>query len=372
MIKPFQKKYFPNLNATRFLAFVPVFLTHCFYTNDPQLKATAIYSFVQDHLKLGLLALDYFFVLSSFLISWIIYEELEMNGSFSIRNFYIRRSLRIFPLYFLVVLFGFTLYYGSVFLDLHSISQLPSFHHFLFFTLNFYMMNYGMNFLFFLTFFWSVSVEEQFYVFWALVLKFIQRFDVIISVILIVSSLIFRYVNIHDNPRLVFHTLSSLANFGVGNLLCIAFYKHREACVTFINAMSISLKRMIYLLFAGMCLCYNDIFCVDSMVVIERLVFALFFAFVIADLAFSKKPSFQLERIRWMDYFGQLSFGLYCYHGIILTAAYFILQRMDCLSSPWLVFVVTPIILFGSTLLAAHLSYRWIEKPILKLKRNFY
>jgi peptidoglycan/LPS O-acetylase OafA/YrhL len=370
--KGFQKKYFNNLNATRFLAFLPVFLTHCFYTNDVNVKASSVYLFVQEHLKLGLLALDYFFVLSSFLISWIIYEEQEKLGKFSIRNFYIRRSLRIFPLYFLVVMLGYVLCFGDAFFDFHWLAPLPSFHHFLFFTLNFYMMNYGLDFLFFLTFFWSVSVEEQFYVFWALVLKFFQRLDVLISVVLILSSLVFRYVNIHDNSRLIFHTLSSLANFGIGNLLCIAFFKHANKSRSIINAIDVSLKRFIYLLFVMVCIYYNQIFCSDYMVVMERFIFAMFFAFVIADLAFSDKPSFNLERFRWMDYFGQLSFGLYCYHGIIMTMAYFLLSKFDCLRNPWLVFGLTPILLFASTLMMAHFSYRWIEKPMMKLKSKFY
>ncbi len=372
MTKGFQKKYFINLNATRFLAFLPVFLTHCFYTNDEQLKSTSIYVFVQGHLKLGLLALDYFFVLSSFLISWIIYEEIETHTDFSIRNFYVRRSLRIFPLYFLIVGIGFAIQFYDHFNHYSLIASLPSFHHFLFFTLNFYMMNHGIHFLFFLTFFWSVSVEEQFYVFWALVLKYMRKYDVLISVLLIVTSLVFRAMNINNNQRLVFHTFSSLANFGVGNLLCIAFFNHQVKAEKLLALIPLTMKYFIYAAFLLVCVLYNQVFCVDYLVVPERFLFALFFAFVIADLAFSEKPTFHFERLKWMNYFGQLSFGMYCYHGIIMTLAYFLLSKTELLHIPSMVFFITPIVLFVVTLLFAHYSYVLIEKPILKWKKRFY
>lgn len=372
MTRAFEKKYFRNLNATRFLAFLPVFLTHCFFTNDETIKKHVLFVFVQQHLKLGLLALDYFFVLSSFLISWIIYEELSIKGEFSIKNFYIRRSLRIFPLYFVIVILGFVIQFFDRISGTFMLEALPSFHHFLFFTLNFYMMNHGLNFLFFLTFFWSVSIEEQFYVFWALVLKFISKFDVVISVLLIITSLIFRAINIHEDNRLVFHTLSSLANFGLGNLLCIAFFKYPFISQRLIDAISSNTKRIIYLVFLMICFWYNLLFSSQVMVVVERLFFALFFVFVIADLAFSAKPSINLEGVRWMNYFGQLSFGLYCYHGVLMTCAFYLLAHTSFLSSTSMVLLITPLVLLLATLLTAHVSYRFIEKPILKFKANYY
>ena len=108
MLSPQKSKYyFPNLDASRFWAFIPVYLTHCFYSTNSTIINSNFYVFVQHHLKLGLLGLDYFFVLSGFLITWIIIEEQKQTKKFSLKNFYVRRGLRIFPLYFLMVCIGF-------------------------------------------------------------------------------------------------------------------------------------------------------------------------------------------------------------------------------------------------------------------------
>ncbi|MFN5209860.1 MAG: acyltransferase family protein [Bacteroidota bacterium] len=135
---PKARTYFPNLDASRFLAFIPVFFTHVFFSNNPKVIHSGAYLFVQNHLQLGLLGLDYFFVLSGFLITWIILEEAARRGTFSLYHFYVRRSLRIFPLYFAVVLSGFFLVFLLQLLPGQSPSELPSFFYFLTFTLNFY------------------------------------------------------------------------------------------------------------------------------------------------------------------------------------------------------------------------------------------
>jgi peptidoglycan/LPS O-acetylase OafA/YrhL len=284
----------------------------------------------------------------------------------------VRRTLRIFPLYFLVVFIGFAIVtLGNQFGEL-QLHQLPEFTNFLFFVLNFYMMNHGLNFLFFLTFFWSVSVEEQFYIFWAVILKFFSKFDVLMSVILIVSSLVFRAVNLESDNRLVFHTLSSLGNFGLGCLLCKYFFYQKEKAERMVNAISLNAKRMIYILALVSFIWYNNLFTYSITIIFERIIYAFFFCFVIADLAFSKTPTFNLEKSKFMNYFGQLSFGLYCYHGIVMTMVFYFFEKYELTENPIFVFGVTPIILFLLTLVMAHLSYRFFEKPIVLLKRKFY
>ena len=368
MNKQFDKRYFKHLNATRFLAFLPVFFTHCFYTSDIGIKGTSIYIFVQNHLKLGLLALDYFFVLSSFLISWIVYEEYNQTNQFKAINFYVRRCLRIFPLYFLVMLLGFGLYYLTQIVFGYQMQALPSFYNFGLFILNFYMMEHGFNFLFFLTFFWSVSIEEQFYVGWALILKYLKRYAHWLAAFIIVVSIVYRATHLENNNQLVFHTFSSLGNFGVGSLLCyLMINKHKS--LNFMLSISRIKKLAVYLVFAILLFFYNSIFVSDFFVVIERLVFAILFAFVIADFTYSNLPTFDLEKHKWMSYFGQLSFGLYCYHGIVLTIAIKIADHYQLTSSGLNVFLLMPIMVFSFTLMLAHYSYKYFEKPIIKFKK---
>ena len=214
-------KYFKELNSLRFIGFVGIFFGHVFFSNDIEIVNSKIYSSLYSYGKiLGFISIDSFFVLSSFLITWKGLEELKVTKKFQFKNFLIRRSLRIWPLYFLVILLGFLIEFMKSYYT-QDISSLPSFWSFILFILNFDIIKNGYEFLFFMVFMWSISVEEQFYIFWALVLKWFQNHLLKISLLIILISIIFRIYFIGDSLNLNFHTVSALGNFGVGALAAI-------------------------------------------------------------------------------------------------------------------------------------------------------
>ena len=114
MIKSNDKYYLPNLNGLRFIAAFVIIIQHI-----EQIKYLfgissnwVEYSFLP---KVGELAVVFFFVLSGFLITHLLIKEEKENGTIGIKNFYIRRFLRIAPLYFLIVALAFTvLFYFDI------------------------------------------------------------------------------------------------------------------------------------------------------------------------------------------------------------------------------------------------------------------
>ena len=106
--------------------------------------------------------------------------------------------------------------------------------------------------------------------------------------------------------------------------------------------------------------------------IFERLVFALFYGFLVADQAFNPRTLFKAGTYEQLSKLGIISFGLYCYHGIVITlmsklAGIYGYDRQD-----WLVFFLNPLIAFVLTIFLAMLSYHFFEKKILKLKYKFY
>ena len=105
MQNPHQQVYFPNLNGVRFIAAFSVLIHH-----TEQIKYLMglenIYGnyFIKN---LGKLGVGLFFVLSGFLITYLLLSEKERRGDVSTKAFYIRRILRIWPLYFIIVILGF-------------------------------------------------------------------------------------------------------------------------------------------------------------------------------------------------------------------------------------------------------------------------
>lgn len=364
----YKRKYFPNLDASRFFAFIPVFLTHCFISSDSMINSGSTFLFIKKYLGLGLLGLDYFFVLSGFLISWIILEEIENTAKFSIKNFYIRRGLRIFPLYFLMVFIGFFLHF--ILDNFIELKPLPGLFYFVSFTLNFYIINNGKEFLFFLVFFWSVSVEEQFYIFWALVLKFIKKYITYFCFFLVLLSIFFRLKYIEYDNYLVFHTISCLSNFSIGSLIAYQMLKNKRFHDLFIG-LNRKIYSLIYIILFALIIFYVPVFSIKLMIVFERTIFSLLYGVVIINLAFCKQPLFNLQRFKWLDYWGKLSFGLYCYHGLVITLLISIHRIFQIPQSNLLVFIIQPIIIFTVTLLFSKWSYELFELKILKLKNRF-
>jgi len=368
------KKYFKNLDATRFVAFLAVFSEHTFVStngvdlNEGLFQQTS--SFVKSFAFLGL---EYFFVLSSFLITYIALEEIKINRNFKAKAFVIRRALRVFPLYFLIVAIAYLGGYFISFFVNDFINTLPPLSYFITFTVNFFTINNGTDFLFFLVFLWSISIEEQFYIFWAIMLKFFIKHIKAISVILIIVSLAFRtYYTIYDYNQdiLFFHTLSALGNFGVGSLLAIYCFRNNKFQSKISNIPKM-LNIIVYLLFLLFIILYENIFSSDISIILERLIFSCFFAYIIAEQAYNENSILKLGNIKYFDYLGKISYGLYCFHGLIITILVKALGYFSYKENLIDNMIIYPVLILFFTILISSISYKYYESWFLKLKKKF-
>lgn len=368
MIK-YSKRHFENLNASRFYAFFMVFLSHTFIAVTPEFKENAILKLFKSFSHIGTLGVDYFFVLSGFLITWIIIEEQTQTKQLNLKKFMARRSLRIWPLYFFMVCIGFAIFYYSKYLG-RPIQDLPSIWNFICFVLNFHIINHGTGFMFFLVFLWTISVEEQFYFVWPNLIKFSQIKVIYLSIALILISIVFRYFNLNDERQLYYATFSVIGNFGVGGLIaCIAF--ERQALFLKLEKGNKYLFAFIYLLLLISFLLYPSMEANLWGRLILKLWFAFLFGFIIIEQAFATNKLLCLGKSKRIDYLGQISYGLYCFHGIVITALLLILPSYVQKENYWLVFIIYPLVILLSTMLIAAISYAIYEKTFGKLKQQF-
>ncbi len=364
-----KRQYFENLDATRFIGFLHVFLAHCFFTSNPEISTSPLFINITTHIGAGFLGLDYFFVLSSFLLTWLALAEWKSTGTFRPDLFMIRRALRLWPLYFAIVL-GTYLIYWSIGNQL-AIHSLPPLEVFLLFISNFWIANQGQNFLFLLVFLWSIAAEEQFYLAWAFVLRYLHKRLVFVCILMILSSIIFRWYHLNKESHLFFNTLSYLGNFGIGGLTAW-LASNNTSFIKRVENLTKSSIFLIYLFFSVLTIGYFEWFQTPFMVIFEKLVFGVFFAFVILEQSFAKHSVFKLGRLKRISFLGQLSLGLYCIHGIVLTAAMVFLKSQGFASHYWQVFLVNPLLILSITIAFSRLSFSYFENPIHQFRKRFY
>ncbi len=271
-------------------------------------------------------------------------------------NFYLRRSLRIFPLYYLFL----AIYYYLLPILLHTTNP-PG---------NFYYWVYLQDFA--ITFnwptdgpfhFWSLAIEEHFYLFWPVLIYFFDARKVLISVfVIILLSLVVRFLLIQSHMEVFYFTFSRMDELAVGALLALAEYSNRWGSSTVKTFKKILLFILIPTLAIWIFLSGSGstVLQLTKFILIALAYFSLIGFVVNSSERNLIKRIFQSEPL---VYLGKISYGLYVYH----LACYFLFKYYIHLQSTSLQFLGYMI----SCIIVASISYYLFENRFLKLKEYF-
>lgn len=316
-----------------------------------------------------------FFVLSGFLITYLLLEEKQWNGTISLKNFYMRRVLRIWPLYFAVLLFGFFIYpllksFTGMDTDIpNNLSWYLSF------LGNFdlvHIYNAGAtNVPMMIAITWSVAIEEQFYLVWPLLLLIVPaRHNIFIFLAVIAGSLIFRSLYIDDDYALTFNTFALVGDLAMGAMFawgCIYsqgfrnfFEKLRRPVIIIIY-----ITGFLFLLFGSSVLPHN------VHAISYRLVNTAFFAFIIAEQNLSAHSVYKYSRFALVSGWGKYTYALYLLHPIALQAVIIAFRFAGIENDTFshhLLYIASFAVLSA---LMSYFSYHWFEKYFLRMKERF-
>lgn len=366
------RPFFENLNGLRFVGALSVLLFHCFTLNKEvwgDFKNTQWFYLLFKVMNKGHLGVVLFMVLSGFLITSILLWENKTKGKIQLKNYFIRRILRVWPLYFLIVVFGFFIFphlpYGT-----ETVHELWRFSLFL---SNFDEILVGLyDNLNFLTITWTVSVEEQFYIIWGLIIGVFtfrkQSSFLIYFSAIILFSLIFRSINLGNDRVLYFHTFSVMADLAFGGLT--AFFAFKGKAKQLFENLTRG-KIILFYIIGFLVLAVETPILKDSIFyTFERLIPEMFFAFIILEQVYSKRSFYKIDKIPYFFQSGELTYGFYMYHSIFIYFWAIFFQNQMLTSKPWHFFLFI-FFVFVSTYITAYFSFHYFEKRFLNLKKRF-
>jgi len=368
---PSSRVSFPRLDGLRALCFFSVFFTHGFYTEDKAIMAHPLRHFVKGFLfASGDLGVNVFFVLSGFLITYLLMRERQMRGTIHVPHFWIRRLLRIWPLYFACVAFGVL---GFPLIK-SALGQVPGgpvdIRYYIFFASNFDLLYHGLPDSSCLAVLWSIAVEEQFYLVWPVLLFLLPlRAYPYLFIGVILSALGFNLV-VHDSDTTMLHTFSCMGDLAMGALA--AWVLSQEDLARRIAQWP---AWVVVSAHAGFIILYLArgplIEKVDADPGMLRMLIALAAATVVLCQAGWKGRACMLPDLPWLNYLGRISYGLYCLHLIGILTAVQLMRMAHVDHNVWQIVFLQPLIAFAITLLIASVSYRYYEAPFLRLKQRF-
>ncbi len=338
--------------------------------------------FYDNHLikNMGKLGVDLFFVLSGFLITYLLLHEKGRLGRINTRDFYIRRILRIWPLYFLIVLLAFFIFPQIPFFVAPN-NEISFMQHRVYERLSLFLVVlpnlgfilYDAPYLAAQT--WSIGVEEQFYYLWPWIVKDFSWKRLLITVLIFTLATVgvfyFYYhwvgnTNYANNvPEIVrfFFSQFRILTLMTGGACAMLVYFNKDKILTVLFRREVQwlvYSTLVILLAVGF---HPKGFNLEF--------YGLFFGYFILNLSSNPRSVVNLE-YRWISYLGKISYGIYIYQTAFIVCSVHLIRWVFGQNLPSWQFnlLLYPLAILLTVGISA-LSYQYFEKPFLRFKERF-
>jgi peptidoglycan/LPS O-acetylase OafA/YrhL len=356
-----KKLYFSNLDGLRAIAVIMVVVWHI---EIHKVRFGFKQLFFND---IGFMGVSVFFVLSGFLITYILQVEKALETRVNFKAFYLRRVLRIWPLYFFALFFGFFIYpagmsWGTLVMCLLLMPHVP-----------FMLMHIHP----FVQPIWSIGVEEQFYLFQPQFFRIKNRNAMLWAIVALTLVIdITKWVGFKFPTS---STMSSVANYLyffridqllMGSIAAILLYNYKNQTGPGRSLIKLLLTKhvqvMAWLGFAG------HVF-VPGMahnLFANNLLFVLAVIIIVLNLCMPQTSIIQLDN-RLMRYLGKVSYGIYLLHNIALVSVLYLMQKYFANAGSMAVNLIVYGLTIPLAVLLAALSHKYFESYFLRLKNRY-
>ncbi|HET6991210.1 MAG TPA: acyltransferase, partial [Bacteroidia bacterium] len=324
----------------------------------------------------GGLGVYFFFVLSGFLITYLLLSEKKKEGKINVRNFYLRRIFRIWPVYYLLVILAF-----FVFPHIH-ILHLDYFD-------KFFPEHFGVKLLLYLFLLpnlalamfhsvphagqaWSIGVEEQFYIVWPWVvrktknvLRTIIYLGTGIVIFKVAFVLVYKFFPGHAwvETLKAFIAMTKIECMAIGGLgACLAFDNQKKWLDLIFNP----IVQLIAYALLPVLIFFLPAVLQDG----EHLIYSFCFLVIIMNVALNPRSFLKFET-RSLNFLGNISYAMYMFHMFIVVMVLRIVPSFVNIHNTIVANIAYYSLSFGLTIGFCALSYYLYEKPFIRLKKKF-
>lgn len=384
-----KKVYFPGMNGIRFIAAFSVIFHHVeqskFWLDIPSWWNTTIVD------NIGHKGRIIFFVLSGFLITYLFLAEIKKTNTLNLKKFHIRRNLRVWPLYIVIILLAFFIlplvnnltcnhcgfeYGPTSFNDILSVSFWKKFFVYLFMFANFGRFLWppvpGLSQL------WSIAVQEQFYLVWPAITRIFKKNFLPMVIIFILGKVIIEAVlrfysnnwDAYQLPLINELQLGSLIKFweifaveqmALGGLAAYIFIEEKNRILNFIYN-----KFFAFFIVA----IYVFLFFVKVDFYFHGFVEGLISTFLLLNISTNPKFPIKLEHPS-MNYLGNISYGIYLFHNFFIIMTMNLLIKFNFHENLIIFNIFLYSITISLTLFFSALSFKYFENYFLNIKSKY-
>jgi peptidoglycan/LPS O-acetylase OafA/YrhL len=366
-----QRIYFRNLDILRFFAAYMIVAFHAFYgwkenygfpawMTTPDGALTTLGKYVNNAMHNLSFGVEIFFLISGFLITYLLLQEKEKTGKVEVVKFYVRRAFRIWPLYFLLLASAPLLAMAFNFPEPGSYLM-----HALF-AGNYEIIQNGYtsaatNHL------WSICVEEHFYLLSPLIIAFIpvKRIPQVFMALIVISIGTRAYLLTTEVWWLdmYMNTLARIDGLAIGSLLGYFYFHHKVEFNDPYRLRYILYGVFVYLFFTDDFVYWDNIF----LATVKKYLYIGIAAYWMGHFLFNSKAMLAPKKENILHYFGKLTYALYMFNPVVIGALIFFSYKYPVLQNGWLYMVLVNVIVFGLSII----SYKYFEMPFLLLKDKF-
>ncbi len=344
-----------GLNGLRAIAALSVVIGHTFQDTFGNWGIAGL------HLPIFRGGVTLFFVISGFLITYLLLQEKKKINDIKIGAFYMRRILRIWPIYYLYI---FVCILVLAILGLSDTILTDKLWYYIFFAANIpFLSSTGIAML---VHFWSIGVEEQFYLFWPWLAKFSKRYllPIICTVGILWFGLKIGSWIAFTNQSLIykFFNVTKFHCMMLGALGAVLYDKNHKMYLTIFSNKIGQIAVWTIFLLSGFWGDYVP-------AIIREEIIAVMSLFLITGQV-CNTCFINLEN-KACDYVGKISYGIYVIHPLLIFISSYAYRQLDLDLPILLQQIGIYIYVIVATIFVANLSYNYVEKPFLKLKHKF-